>query len=65
MQATYRNDEHSVYDCSYNDFTRGDTPMKNLTLANIAEACQGVYHGDSSLLDKEVAGVTIDRIFSL
>ena len=34
--------------------------MKNLTLANIAEACQGVYHGDGILLDKEVAGVTID-----
>lgn len=34
--------------------------MKNLTLANITRACQGTYHGDTSLLDKEVAGVTID-----
>ncbi len=34
--------------------------MKNLTLANITEACQGVYHGDSRLLDKEAAGVAID-----
>ena len=34
--------------------------MKNLTLANITRACQGTYHGDESLLDREVAGVTID-----
>ena len=35
--------------------------MKNLTLRNIARACQGTYHGDESLLDREVAGiVTID-----
>lgn len=34
--------------------------MKNLTLRNITRACQGTYHGDESLLDREVAGVTID-----
>ncbi len=34
--------------------------MKNLTLRNIAKACQGVYHGDESLLSKEAAGVVID-----
>ena len=34
--------------------------MKNLTLRNIPRACQGTYHGDESLLDREVAGVTID-----
>lgn len=34
--------------------------MKNLTLANITKACQGTYHGDESLLDREVSGVTID-----
>lgn len=34
--------------------------MKNLTLRNITTACQGVFHGDDALLDKEVAGVVID-----
>lgn len=34
--------------------------MKNLTLRNITRACQGTYHGNESLLDREVAGVTID-----
>lgn len=34
--------------------------MRNLTLANITKACQGVYRGDPSLLNREVAGVTID-----
>lgn len=34
--------------------------MKNLTLRNITIACQGTYHGDESLLDREVTGVTID-----
>ena len=34
--------------------------MKNLTLRNITNACQGTYHGDERLLDREVAGVTID-----
>lgn len=34
--------------------------MKNLTLANITKVCQGTYHGDESLLNREVAGVTID-----
>ena len=34
--------------------------MKNLTLRNITRACQGTYHGEESLLDREVAGVTID-----
>ena len=34
--------------------------MKNLTLRNITRACQGTYRGDESLLDREVAGVTID-----
>ena len=34
--------------------------MKNLTLENITKACQGTYHGDPSLLTREVAGVTID-----
>ena len=34
--------------------------MKNLTLENITKACQGTFHGDESLLGREVAGVTID-----
>ena len=34
--------------------------MKNLSLANITNACQGVYRGDESLLSKEVADVVID-----
>ena len=34
--------------------------MKNLTLRNITRTCQGTYHGNESLLDREVAGVTID-----
>lgn len=34
--------------------------MRNLTLANITRACQGTYHGDMDLLDREVTGVTID-----
>lgn len=34
--------------------------MKNLTLRNITRACQGTYRGNESLLDREVAGVTID-----
>ena len=34
--------------------------MKNLTLRNITRACQGTYHGNESLLDREVDGVTID-----
>lgn len=34
--------------------------MKNLTLANITKVCQGTYHGDPGLLNREVAGVTID-----
>ena len=34
--------------------------MKNLTLKNITDACQGIYHGSPDLLDREVDGVTID-----
>ena len=34
--------------------------MKNLTLKNITEACQGTYHGDPSLLTREIAGIAID-----
>lgn len=34
--------------------------MKNLTLANITKACQGIYRGDEGLLSKEAAGVVID-----
>ena len=34
--------------------------MKNLTLKNITDACQGIYHGSTDLLDREVDGVTID-----
>ena len=34
--------------------------MKNLTLRNITKACQGTYHGDTSILDQEVDGVVID-----
>lgn len=34
--------------------------MKNLTLRNITEACQGSFHGDTRLLSKEAAGVVID-----
>lgn len=34
--------------------------MKNLTLENITKACQGTYHGDKSLCNREVEGVVID-----
>lgn len=34
--------------------------MKNLTLKNITDVCQGSYHGDPDLLHQEVSGVTID-----
>ncbi|MCQ2508089.1 MAG: UDP-N-acetylmuramoyl-tripeptide--D-alanyl-D-alanine ligase [Dorea sp.] len=34
--------------------------MKNLTLNNITRAVGGTYHGDSSLLEKEVTNVVID-----
>lgn len=34
--------------------------MRNLTLANITKACQGTWHGDESLLNREIAGITID-----
>lgn len=34
--------------------------MKNLTLKNITQACQGTYHGDPALLDREADGVVID-----
>lgn len=34
--------------------------MKNLTLNNITQTCQGTYHGDPSILDREVEGVVID-----
>lgn len=34
--------------------------MKNLTLKNISDACQGTYHGDTSILNQEVDGVVID-----
>ena len=34
--------------------------MKNLTLQNITKACQGAYHGDDRLYDREVEGVVID-----
>lgn len=34
--------------------------MKNLTLRNITTACQGTYHGDEALLDREVSNVVID-----
>ena len=34
--------------------------MKNLTLKNITSACRGTYHGDISLLDREVSGIVTD-----
>ena len=34
--------------------------MKNLTLQNITKACQGTYHGDDRLYDREVEGVVIE-----
>lgn len=34
--------------------------MKNLTLNNITQTCQGTYHGDPYILDREVEGVVID-----
>ena len=36
--------------------------MKNLSLRNITEACQGTYHGDESLLDIEVEGVVVESL---
>ena len=34
--------------------------MKNLTLRNITEVCQGIYHGPEKMLDKEVTAITTD-----
>lgn len=34
--------------------------MKHMNLQNIAAACRGSFHGDSSLLSKEITGVAID-----
>ena len=34
--------------------------MKHMSLKEIVAACGGTYHGDASLLDKNVAGVAID-----
>ncbi|MBO5461216.1 MAG: UDP-N-acetylmuramoyl-tripeptide--D-alanyl-D-alanine ligase [Ruminococcus sp.] len=34
--------------------------MKNLTLAAIAAACNGTYHGEEALLTKEVSSIVID-----
>lgn len=34
--------------------------MKHMTLQNITSACRGTYHGSTSLLTKEVAGIEID-----
>lgn len=34
--------------------------MKNMTLANIAEACDGRYYGDETARQKEIAGAVID-----
>ena len=34
--------------------------MKHLTIEHIAAACRGTFHGDSSLLTKEITGVAID-----
>ena len=34
--------------------------MKNMTLKNITAACHGIFHGDSSFLEKEITGVAID-----
>lgn len=34
--------------------------MKNMTLANIAECCNGTYFGDSEKKDMEVTGIAID-----
>ena len=34
--------------------------MKNLTLRNITEVCQGIYHGPKKMLDKEVTAITTD-----
>lgn len=34
--------------------------MKSLTLENITRVCGGVYHGSSSLLEKEVSSITTD-----
>lgn len=34
--------------------------MKNLTLANIAAACGGIYHGEEILKDREVTAITTD-----
>lgn len=34
--------------------------MRNMTLENIVKACNGTYHGDPNLLEKEVEGITLD-----
>lgn len=34
--------------------------MKNMTLGNIAKACQGTYTGDKEHLETEVAGISLD-----
>ncbi len=34
--------------------------MKNLTLKNIARVCEGAYHGDPALLERQITAVTTD-----
>mgnify|MGYP002553221573 CR=1 FL=1 len=34
--------------------------MKNLTLRNLTEVCNGIWHGDDALLDREISAITTD-----
>lgn len=34
--------------------------MKNLTLRNLVQVCEGIYHGPEELLDKEISAITTD-----
>lgn len=34
--------------------------MKNLTLRNLTEVCNGIWHGDDALLDQEISAITTD-----
>ena len=38
--------------------------MKNMTLENIAKACNGIYVGDEDLKSKEITGVEKDSRWS-
>lgn len=34
--------------------------MKGLSIKNLVSACNGLYHGDESYLDREISSITTD-----